>query len=143
MIILGVILLLLLINLVSNTVLTTVEVLLNSSYTYSNDGDSMYTLYCNRLLVEARVHGRAENNGFIRLFRFPERIRIISKEDSNRVLELREELKNKESELSLDFVKQFPYAIVIASGNRHYILLIAGTPEAIELYKMFSRYMFP
>ena len=141
-VILGVLLLFIFLNIILNTVFCSVEVIINEARGYSYGGHSTYTLYFNRLLVEARVHRLAEKNWFIRLFRLPEQIKVISKEDSNSVLQLKRELKNKESELSYDDARSYPYVVVMAKGTRHYVVLYLGTPEAVEINRIFYTYMY-
>ena len=141
-IILGVLLLLFLLNLIANTVFITVEIIINEAASYNIGGLRTYTLYFNRLLVEAKVHRYADDNWFIRLFKLPLQFKVISKEDSNRVLELREVLRNTESELPLDFVRNFPFLIVNAKVVRHYIILTAGTPEALEINRILYAYLY-
>ena len=135
--------LLIVLYIILNLFLPSVEVLIDGSRAYTNDGISMYTLYCNRLLIEAKVHKNAKYNEFIRLFRFPKQIKLLSKDDSIKVNELREDLRGKESELSQDIVNVFVHRIVLVEGKRHYILLTEGTPEALEINRILNKYLKP
>ncbi|MCL2147593.1 MAG: hypothetical protein FWH52_07280, partial [Synergistaceae bacterium] len=75
-----VILLLPILYIAANALFVTVEVFSGGS-TYALRGYGMITLYNNRMLIESKVNWRAENNGFVRLFQIPQRVRVLPKED--------------------------------------------------------------
>ena len=138
----GVFLLLPMICIILDLLFSTVNIFISGDYGYKKRPE-IYTLYFDKALVRSKVSWSAYDNSFIRLLKLPDRICIISQNDSSRIHELRRILKVKESDLDRDFIKQFQYQVVYVGGNRHYIMVIGGTPEAVELYDMFHKYIYP
>ena len=131
-----VILLLPILYIAANALFVTVEVFSGGS-TYALRGYGMITLYNNRMLIESKVNWRAENNGFVRLFQIPQRVRVLPKEDYKRVLELVDVLAKNESDISPEIAGISLRMCIIAGSNHHYIIpFVYGTPEAVELHQI-------
>ena len=136
------ILFLLMLCIVPNLLFTTVDIFIYGNFEYGRNPE-LYTLYFDKILVGSKLSWSAKDILFLRFFRLPYRICILSQKDSIRIQELRSILQKKESKLDLEMVKQFPHQVIYVKGNIHYILYLYGTTEAVEIFDLFNKYMFP